>query len=290
MEIKLRRGPLTAAAETLGGELVSFQSQREYIWGGDPAYWTGRNPVLFPIVGSLKDGAIRFGETACEMGRHGFARRSEFIVADQGEDYVVLQLENSPATLAQYPYPFSLQVRHQLLEDGFSTEFTVKNTGDAPMPFCIGAHTAFRCPLAEGESFQDYQLVFDQPEEADSLLLSPEGILMAGKTRRFLTNETAIPLDYEAFAQLDTIIFDGLRSQGVKLVSRTSGLGVRMRYEGFPMIAFWTKPGAPFICMEPWHGCAAFDNESGQFADKHHCITLAPGASKALSYQVSLLA
>lgn len=289
MEIQLHRGALTAAAETLGGELVSLRGDREYIWGGDPAYWTGRNPVLFPIVGSLIHETVRFDGKEYHMGRHGFARRSEFSVADQGPDFVVFQLREHPDTLAQYPYPFSLQVRHQLEVDGFTTAFTVENPGTAPLPFCIGAHTAFRCPLEEGRSFEDYQLIFDEPEEADSLLLSPAGILQNGKTERFLSGEKTLPLDYDIFARLDTLIFQGLRSKGVSLADRETGRGVHIAYEDFPMVAFWTKPGAPYICLEPWHGCAAFDDETGAFLDKPHCISLAPGASKTLLYRVTLL-
>ena len=290
MEIQLRRGSLSATAETLGGELVSLRGGREYIWDGSPAYWTGRNPVLFPIVGSLKNETVRFGGKAYHMGRHGFARRSEFALADRGPDYVVFQLGDSPATLAQYPCPFSLQVRHQLLEDGFSTAFTVENTGGGPMPFCIGAHTAFRCPMEEGKSFQDYQLVFDQPEVADSLLLSPDGILESGGTERFLDHGRTLPLDYSVFARLDTLIFQGLRSTGVALTDREGRRGVHISYEGFPMVAFWTKPGAPFLCLEPWHGCAAFNDESGELTDKPHCVILAPGEARTLSYRVTLLA
>lgn len=289
MEIQLRRGALTATAETLGGELVSLRGDREYIWGGDPAYWTGRNPVLFPIVGSLRNETVRFDGKDYHMGRHGFARRSEFTPVDRGGDYVVFQLRQSPETLAQYPRLFSLQVRHQLLDDGFSTAFTVENPGDAPLPFCIGAHTAFRCPLEEGKRFEDYQLVFDEPEEADSLLLNAAGILQSGRTERFLDHGRTLPLDYGVFARLDTLIFQGLRSRGVALRDRQSGLGVHLSYEGFPMVAFWTKPGAPFLCLEPWHGCAAFDDESGVFTDKPHCVTLAPGEAKTLAYRVTLL-
>ena len=291
MELQLRRGALTAAAETLGGELVSLRdgNGQEYIWGGDPAFWTGRSPVLFPIVGGLKGGKVSFGGREYAMGRHGFARRSEFTLADRGEDFVVFQLRESPETLAQYPFPFLLQVRHQLLDEGFETTFTVENPGDAPLPFCVGAHTAFRCPLSAEERFEDYRLVFDQPEALDSHLLTPEGVLQREKTTRFIDGGTTIPLDYGVFRQVDTMIFDGLRSKTVRLIGEKSGRGVEMDFGGFPMLAFWTKPGASFICLEPWQGCAAFDDESGEFTDKPHCVTLAPGERKRLSFQVRLL-
>lgn len=290
MQFQLQKGPCTAVVDTRGGELVSFRDggETQYIWGGDPAYWSGRNPVLFPIVGTLKNGRVRIQGREYEMGRHGFARGSEFTLAQQGEDYAVLELRESPDTLERYPFPFLLRVRHQLLEDGFSTTYEVENTGDAPLPFCVGAHTAFRCPMHDGERFEDYQLIFDQAEDSDSIALTGAGLISPHERVPILRGTDTIPLTHEPFDRLDTLIFDGLRSTGVRLVHKDTGHGVRMEYAGFPMVAFWTpaNANAPFICLEPWHGCAAWDNESGEFADKPHCVTLRPGDSKALTYTV----
>lgn len=293
MQLTLQKGLYTAVAETKGGELVSFRDDAgtEYIWGGDPAYWPGRNPILFPIVGSLKNGRVRINGREYEMGRHGFARGSEFTVAERGEDFVVLELRESPDTLARYPFPFLLRVRHQLLEGGFATTFEVINTGGAPLPYCIGAHTAFNCPLHEGERFEDYRLVFDQEEDSGSLALTAEGLLAPGKTVPILHHTDTIPLSHQPFDELDTLIFDGLRSHGVKLVHKDTGHGVHMAFADFPMIAFWTisNANAPYLCLEPWHGCAAWDDESGEFTGKPHCITLQPGESRALSYTVRVI-
>ena len=291
MKIQLRKGSLSAVAETTGGELVSLRDGdgTEYIWNGNPVWWSGRNPVLFPIVGGLKEGKVRFGGGTYEMSRHGFARRSEFSLAEQGEDFAAFRLTESPETLSRYPFPFSLTVRHRLLEDGFSTEFLVENTGHTDLPFCVGAHTAFRCPLEESETFTDYELVFEGPEALDSPLLTPEGLLERDRSARFLDGGDTIPLDYDEFARVDTMIFQGLRSRWVKLVSRKTGRGVTMEFGEFPMLAFWTKPGAPFLCLEPWQGCAAFTDESGVFTDKPHCVVLAPGGRKSLTYRTALL-
>ena len=294
MELTIRKNGLTAQAETLGGELVSLRDRRgtEYIWGGDPAYWSGRNPVLFPIVGGLRDGRVNIGGKPFEMARHGFARRSEFAVSTQGGDFVEFELRESAETLARYPFPFSLKVRHQLLEDGFSTRFTVANTGTVPMPFCIGAHTAFRCPLEAGERFEDYRLVFDQAEDAVSILPGAGGCLQSGVAGIPLDHTDTIALDHGVFDRVDTLIYQGLRSKTVSLHHKDTGRGVRVDFSEFPMVAFWTMPGktAPYICIEPWQGCAAFDNESGNFEDKPWCVTLAPGEEKTLGYTVTLLA
>ena len=286
----LKNASLTATVRTLGGELVSLQDRAgtEYIWQGDPAFWSGQNPVLFPVVGSLKDGKVDIGGRTFEMDRHGFARRSEFTLADQGPDFAVLELRESPETLARFPFPFVLRVRHQLLENGFSTAFTVENPGETPLPFCVGAHTAINCPLLTGERFEDYELTFDQPEDADTLLLDPQGLLQDGRSEPMLRGGR-LALDYEVFRRLDTVIFQGLRSQAVTLRHKGTGRGVSLDFHGFPMVAFWTKPGGPFLCMEPWHGCAAYTGESGRLQDKPHVLTLAPQQQLQLRYTFTLL-
>lgn len=290
MRFTLSNASLTAAIQTHGGELVSLRDRAgtEYIWQGDPAFWSGQNPILFPIVGSLKDGRVDIGGKSFEMGRHGFARNSEFTVSEQGADFAVLELRESPDTLERYPLPFLLRVRHQLLENGFSTSFTVENPGETPLPFCIGAHTAINCPLADGERFEDYELLFDQSEDADTLLLTSEGLLHAGGKEPMLSGGK-VTLDYGVFRRLDTIIFQGLRSKTVALRHKATGRGVSLDFHEFPMVAFWTKPDGPFLCMEPWQGCAALDNESGRLQDKPHAVTLAPGEKKELTYRFTLL-
>ncbi len=293
MKYEMKLGSLRAEADTHGGELVSFcdGGGTEYIWNGDPAYWTGRNPVLFPVVGNLKNGRVVINGKEYEMARHGFARGSEFELDDRGEDYVVFRLTENEETLMKYPFPFCLKVEHRLLENGFSTAFTVENTGKEPLVFCIGAHTAFRCPLREGEVFEDYELVFDEKETASTLLLNGQGLVADGASEPMLSDTDRLPLDYDVFARLDTIIFRGLESAGVSLRHKESGHGVRMDISRFPMVAFWTKgkERAPYVCLEPWQGCAAYEHESGIFEDKPHALTLEPGASKTLSYAVTIL-
>lgn len=290
MKYELRFRGRRAEVDSHGGELVSFRDAEgtEYIWSGDPAIWPGRNPLLFPIVGNLKDGAVYFEGERYEMSRHGFARDNEFALLEQEENRLVLELRESEATLARYPYPFSLQVSQELTENGFSTGFRVENTGSRPMPFCIGAHTAFRCPIREGESFADYEIVFDRPEEASRICLTPEGLIGHDQREPFLQGEDRFPLNHELFARVDTVILENLRSKGICLRHKETGRGIRMEFESFPMLAFWTKGAekAPFICLEPWHGCAAVDNESGEFRDKPRCITLEPGELISFQYRV----
>ncbi len=291
MRVELKRGGYTAAVNTLGGELVSFRDEQgtEYIWGGDANSWKGQNPNLFPVVGNLMDGKVKVDGETYEMARHGFARLSEFTVAEQGEDYVVMELCQSPETLARYPFEFVFRVRHQLIDDGFSTQFEVKNPAQKDLLFCVGAHTGINCPVRMGERFEDYLLVFDEMEDAQTIVPSAEGYRSA-KREPMLNHTDTIALDHAVFDRLDTIIFEGLRSKGVTLRHKAGGRGIHMEFGEFPMVAFWTAPNAnaPYICLEPWHGCAAEEGESGELADKLHVIRLASGEEKTLKYTVEL--
>lgn len=292
MRITLNGWGCRAEVDTAGGELVSYRDKTglEYIWQGDPAYWAGRNPLLFPVVGACRDGVVAFGGREYPMQRHGFARRRSFTLMDQGADWAVLELREDGESLACYPFPFRLQVRQQLLSNGFSTTATVHNPGQEPMPFCLGGHTAFRCPLLPGEVFEDYQLVFEQRESC-AAMVPGGGFLDRGRTLPCLTDTDTLPLSYQVFDRYDTLVLEGLRSRSVCLRHRETGRGVRMDFADFPMLALWTMPGrqAPYLCIEPWHGCPAMEGEGREMGQKAHCITLAPGETRRLSYRVEAL-
>ena len=293
MEIVLKKGCMEAVVTTKGGELISFKDEEgiERIWQGDPEYWTGRNPLLFPVVGNLKEGKIKINGETYSMNRHGFAREREFVITEQAEDHVVMELRADEDTLKKYPFNFKLQVCHRLEDFGFVTSFEIVNLDKREMLFCIGAHTAFCCPVFADETFEDYDIVFDEKEQADSLLLNSDGYIQKGKTVPFLRDSDRFALNYEPFEKMDTVIFSGLKSTGVSLKHRLKGHGVHMDFEGFPFMAFWTKGAqrAPFICIEPWHGCAALEDEDGDFKHKEACICLQPGERKEFLYKVKIL-
>jgi galactose mutarotase-like enzyme len=292
MEYVLTHGSITAVANSTGAELISLKDAtgKEYIWQGDSKYWGGRNPNLFPIVGGLMNGEVSINGKTFHMNRHGFARNSQFSVSEQSENHIVFQLQESESTLHLFPFRFDLKITHKLTDSGFITRFEVANPGDTPLPFCIGAHTAFCCPMNEGEQFNDYIIRFDHPEDEWPLYPTATGCLDRENKLNCLENSDTIPLDHDVFAKVDTLIFDRPHSTGVSLLG-PDGHGVHMEFSGFPMIAFWTAGAkqAPFVCLEPWHGCASFVSESGEFTDKAYCMTLQPGERTSLQYSVDLI-
>lgn len=291
MSYELKNGLLRAEVTARGAELTGLWDGDgiQYIWEGDPAYWAGRNPNLFPLVGDLEGGQVLSGDKLCKMGRHGFARRKDFIPVRQTEDEIVLELREDEDSLAQYPFPFRFQVIHKLLPDGFSTTYRVENTGSEPMPYCVGGHPAFRCPLLPGEAFEDYRLVFEQEEDAASPLLTPAGRISFQDTARFLSGSRELALDRAQLEKYNTLMFRELRSRWVSLINPATGRGVRLDFSQFPMVAFWTAPGADYLCLEPWQGCAGTAGEGGQFTDKPYHVVLAPGEARAHTYTITLL-
>lgn len=292
MTLNLKFGNRTAVADTYGGELVSYRDEAgtEYIWNGDPTHWKGRNPLLFPIVGRLADGRVRIEGGSYEMQQHGFARTTEFTVAESGENYVVFELCDTAQTLAQYPYHFRLRVRHELTSAGFLTRCTVENTDSQEIHFCIGGHTGFMCPLHEGEAFDDYSVVFEKVENLPSKALTPDGCIDPANTTPGLANTDTIALNRALFS-VNTLVFEGLQSQSVCLRHNTKGCGVKFDFAGFPILALWSpfQTEAPFLCIEPWFGEAAHAGESGEFVHKPHCIHLAVGESFSMEYSASTL-
>lgn len=291
MEYTLKNNGISAKVSSLGAELISLSFDgREYIWQGHPSGWTGRNPHLFPVIGAVKEGGILYSGKSYPTPRHGFARHAEFSLVGKSESGICLELRESAETLALYPYPFRLRISHFLTDNGFKTEYQVLNTGNADIHYCIGGHTAFNCPLSDDEAFSDWKLIFDREEIKEAMLPLPGGFISYSHTMPAIVDGKYIPLDHSLHDRIDTLIFDGLSSGGVKLCG-PKGDGVHMDFSDFPMIAFWTAPGkhAPFICLEPWQGCGALDTEDGEFAHKPHAVRLSPGESKTLGYTVSIL-
>lgn len=287
------RGGAVARANSKGGEFSSFRSAsgREYIWQPDPNVWAGQSPILFPIVGSLKDDRVLIGGKPYSMFKHGLIRGHEFELERRGEDFVQLVFHSTPEMLERYPFAFSVHITHTVRADGFDTEFLVDNRSAHEMPMCIGGHPGFICPMNPGEQFTDYQLVFERPETGETTL-APKGYLVTGteKLDGFVQGNT-LPLDHRLFDERDALIFNGLNSREVRLVHRETGKGLSFSFPKFEALGVWTAPfkNAGYVCLEPWQGIPALVDESGNFEDKPHVQMVRPGESYKLGYSMRIL-
>ena len=278
---------LFLAVHAKGAELASVtrrDDQTEYLWQADPQHWGRHAPVLFPIVGRLKDDQYQHEGQTYAMKQHGLARDKMFALSDSGPDFLHFTLEADAQTRQQYPFDFALHIRYTLRGNEVTVGYTVENRSQAMMPFSIGAHPAFNCPLGEGEAFGEYFLQFEQPETCDRHLLQ-DG-LYTGETVPLLQGDDRLPLSAELFAD-DALVIHQPRSRWVALRSSRSERAVRISLEGFPYLGLWTKPGAPFVCLEPWQGLADYTDHRGILKEKAGIHLLMPGKQHEASYVIS---
>lgn len=263
-----------------GAEMISYTNQngKERIWEGNPLVWSGHGPVLFPIIGSLFDNKTYIQNILYHIPKHGISREALFSVTSQGENYVELCFSSSEETKKDYPFDFSLYVRHTIDLYGFTTVYRVVNYSDKAMPACVGGHPAFVCPMEEGYNFEDYSLVFPEKETGENLLVNSQGLLSGHEILQEIASNQKLKLKYEYFDEKDTLLLSDLRSRSVKLINEKTGNGLQLEFPRFPVLAVWTKPQAhaSYICLEPWMGLPDTDQGTGHMEEKAYIANIDP--------------
>ena len=278
--ITIRNGEMEATVDTAGAQLMSLKkSGGEYLWQRDPQWWPRCAPVLFPIVGNIRDDRADSAQGEVRFGRHGLARTCEFAVSETLEDRMTLSLSSNDETRAQFPYDFRLDMTYALADDALEQRFAVTNTGDVTLPFVVGGHPAFNVPAphTEGEDFSDYRLVFAEPWTYASPTINTSTGLIDFQTRFSLVEDSdTLPITHRLF-DVDTLIFEDVPQRTVSLVG-PSGHGMRVDFDGFDYLGVWSAANdAPFVALEPWRGTATGTDEDDVFEHKRGMDLLEPG-------------
>lgn len=274
-----------------GAELTSFLDKRdgvEHMWCADPKFWPRRAPILFPCVGESKHGKIQVNGKDYPMERHGFTRKQLFEVVDQVSERVSLELVANDETLRHYPFRFVFKVTYVLNETTLEHQFEVENMEEEVLGFQLGGHPAFAVPFFDGEQYDDYEIRFDEPQTLDRHLLTDKG-LYSGETRSFMQNGSGIGLYYDLFKE-DALVFKHIPSKRVWIQHKKGGKRLQVDYDGFPHLGIWSKPGADYVCLEPWIGCADNADQPEDFFLKDSIIKLRKGERFAASFKVTALA
>jgi galactose mutarotase-like enzyme len=281
--IRIGNDHLTVDVSSLGAEMQSLTTSdgRSWLWNGDAAFWGGRSPVLFPIVGKAPDDKVTIDGVIYGMGQHGFARRSEFALTESTANTCLHRLVASEATKAVYPFDFQLTLQHVVDGRTLTVTAEVTNLDDKPMPFGIGFHPAFVWPLP-GATGAAHVVTLDnkaepQLQRLQGGLLSPDQLASPFAAGRLV-------LDHAMFDQ-DAMIFPQGAGTGLTY-SAEGGPEMRFSFHNLPNLALWTKPGAPFICIEPWHGMAAEIGVGNDLAKRPYTETLAPSATASYGFSV----
>jgi galactose mutarotase-like enzyme len=275
--ILLQNEHLTVSITKQGAELQSIRHQYsnvEYLWQGDPKFWPKRSPVLFPIVGTLKDDTYYHNSVSYRMTRHGFAREMTFALVRYDGAEAIFELKDNDLTRKTYPFEFILNIKYQLRDSDLLTTYQVTNKGDYEMLFSIGGHPAFNVPLVSGGRYEDCYLELEHPETVQRWPLENN---LIGKTPvTFLNNEKIIGLSHALFGR-DAIVLKGLKSNSIKLKSTKDEHGLELEFPDFPYLGVWAAMDAPFVCIEPWAGIADSVDHDQQLAQKEGINILKPG-------------
>jgi len=254
-------------AKTVGAELTSFSDGgAELLWQGGEV-WSGQSPLLFPVVGRLREDTYCLGGETYNIPKHGFARKAEFALEHSAKDEMTFLLTDSERTRECFPFPFELRVHYFFTEGGFVMEHRVKNTGGATMYFSIGAHPGFQCAMGD-------KVVMDEAETAAAFRLDENGLRAERQTPVFDSSREVV-ITPDVF-KADALIFDGLKSEGCTL-EKADGRRIHVHFGGAPCLGLWAKPGAPYVCIEPWYGIDDRWNSGHDFTKKERILSLGAG-------------
>lgn len=286
--ITISNSKWSAAINPLGAELSSFKSQEtgeELIWQRDHDVWAGSAPILFPMVGILKEGMARFDGRNYELPKHGIVRKEMFWLADQTDRSAIFRFQSSEESARVYPFQFTFEAEFQCLEEGITVIHRVINTGTRTMPFSLGAHPAIALDL-DHYAIEDYYIEFNQPETLDRYRINADGLTELGQ-KKFFNNSSRIDLTADLFND-DALIFADIASTQVSVCRKDSDWRVALDTGDAPDLGIWSKPGGQaYVCIEPWYGFNDFADFSGEFSARKNVQSLEP--TKTFEQQYRLL-
>jgi galactose mutarotase-like enzyme len=252
-----------------GAELQSIynkQTKLEYMWSGDPAFWGKKSPILFPIVGTLKNDTYYYDDKPYKLSRHGFARDMEFEAMPQEKNSIIFLLRSNEETFQHFPFHFELRIIYTLHENALQVRYNVSNTSNHEMYFSVGGHPAFKVPLANDLNYEDYYLEFNEEETKPRWPISKDGLIEANP-EPLLQQTNELSLSKQLFLK-DAIVMKNLTSSIASLKSDKSPHGLDFDFGNFPYLGIWAAKNADFICIEPWCGIADSVNTNQQLVDK----------------------
>ncbi len=278
----IQNGCLTLRVASRGAEMQSLLDAkgRERLWQGDPEYWTGRAPVLFPFAGGLKNGCFLHGGRRYEMEKkHGFARASEFVCEEATGDKLTFLLD---AAVPAYPFRYEFRAIYALEGESVRVTYDTLNTGDQTLYFAVGAHEAY---AIDGD-ISRYTLIFDEEEDMRACLF--DGALLTRDSVKLTEDRRRLTLTDDQIARLETVMIKDVRSRGVTLASDLNDKTVRVEFPGFDYLLLWKKPGARYFCIEPWVNPPEYVDGSQLLSEKTGMIALAPGEARAFTHTITV--
>lgn len=283
MKVTIKNKLTTAIISSKGAELTSLKdsNNREFIWQGNPEFWAKHSPILFPIVGTLKNNHFSYNGLEYNLSRHGFARDQNFELIEKTDNQAIFSLKANSESKKMYPFNFELQLSYTLEEKKLILSYKIINNDKVTIPFSIGAHPAFALP----EAFENYSLRFEKNEELLSFQL--ENDLLSNQLIPIKTKDNKLELNYSLFDN-DALIFKKLNSKEITIMENNKAL-LSVKFYDFPNLGIWTKNNASFICIEPWLGYSDNNNCSGNILEKEAIQMVEPNGNFDCSFSMEIL-
>jgi galactose mutarotase-like enzyme len=283
---------LKISVQKTGAELCSVvdkSTNQQYMWCGDTAVWGSFGPVLFPIIGCLKDNEFLIEDKSYSVPKHGFIRNNSNLESKiLNENTIEFRYKYNENTLKNYPYLFEFELQFVLVGKTIHIEHTIINHHEEkPMYFSLGGHPGFKCPFFEGEKYEDYYIEFEQIENDSTCKVTPDGLIDVN-TVPCLENTNRLQLHPLIFEN-DALIFKNLKSKKVTLKTDAHTFGVEISFSDFNYLGIWAKPNAPFVCIEPWLGISDSVNTNKDFTQKEGIQLLEAGNQTKFTYSIRLL-
>lgn len=294
--ISISSNSLTASIDTMGAQLMSLRKgESEYLWQGDSNWWPRRAPILFPIVGVLKNGEAESAEGTISLARHGLARLNQFEVVEQSPSSVTLRLKSTEETRKAYPYDFELKLIFSVAGDTLTQTYEITNPANVVLPFTLGAHPAFNIPIpsVEATSLDQYHLLFTRSWTSYGPSITDEGLCDYTTPQRLIVDSDTLSLSWELIDREKSITLEDVPDRRITLATSTEAPseahGIQMDFEGFDYLGIWSAaPGCPFVALEPWCGIADTVDCDGIFEHKPGIISLEPGQSIAKTLNIKV--
>lgn len=286
--MQISNAALTLELATRGGELRSIRSRNgdEWLWQGNPTWWSGRSPLLFPVVGKNPGDQVSIAGTHYPMPAHGVARISEFRLAETTAGSARFVLEATDETRQSYPFEFRLDVTYTLDDHTIRIEAKVQNRDPLPMPMQFGFHPGFAWPLPGSEG-QPHAVTLANHGEPALYRLD------AGKQLRHTPHPSPFKaghlLPHPSQYEDDAMIFVEGAGNHVAFFA-DGGARIDMRTENLPNFALWQKPGAPYLCLEPWHGTAPWSDQGDALEQRNGALELPPGETASFRMDITITA
>ncbi len=282
MVITLANNYISASVNNMGAELFSLKTkQAEYMWEGNPEFWGKHSPVLFPIIGALRNDTYRYEGKEYILPRHGFARDKSFNVVKHTENSAVFLLSSDSETRKVYPFDFELCIIYTLQQKSLTINYEVISKSSKIMPFSLGAHPAFALP----GNFDSYSLDFN--EDNTLIACQLDNNLLSARVKELSLRNNKLPLNYNLFTD-DALVIKNIASKEITIAKNAVQV-LKVSYSDFPDLGIWTKPGAPFICIEPWHGYADSIDSTGNIMNKQGIIKLPAGKTFTTAFTIKIL-